>query len=124
VESLARKARAIADLESSDDGWQNLESFGDVIKRLQQWDDIDSKKYAVLSIERAKRAGHSGLMLKLIASLLEKKGSETKDGFAPLSKDDLLKERKKVLGTLEYDHLKSRDSSWAVIASLKEFALF
>ena len=63
-------------------------------------------------------------MLKLLTTLLENDGKDTKDSICPMTKKDLLEKRKEVLETLNYTHLQQRDAVWGVIASIKNFALF
>jgi len=124
VEALARKARAIADMGSSTEAEEDTR-FDDAMRHLQKWESIDdSKKFAVLSLEKLRRAGHFGSMLKLVTSLLEKNGDDTKDGFAPMTRDDINEERKKVLEHLKFTHLRDRDFSWKIVTSVKEYALF
>lgn len=117
IEALARKAHAHVGDE---------DKFNDTLKVLSKWEDIEkNKKYAVLSIEKYKTAKRFGLILKLLNSLLEKNGDDTKDGIYPMKKDEIIKERSKVLKSLNYTELAERDDSWTRASSaLKDFALF
>ena len=64
-------------------------------------------------------------MLKLLNTLLEKKGEDTKDGIYPMTKDDITKKRAEVLRTLGYKQLPQRDASRShIAAATKDFALF
>eukprot|EP00554_Chaetoceros_debilis_P010467 CAMPEP_0194110042 /NCGR_PEP_ID=MMETSP0150-20130528/9376_1 /TAXON_ID=122233 /ORGANISM="Chaetoceros debilis, Strain MM31A-1" /LENGTH=1321 /DNA_ID=CAMNT_0038799113 /DNA_START=77 /DNA_END=4042 /DNA_ORIENTATION=- len=119
IEALARKARAVADDDTKDQS-----TFDTIFKHLQKWTDTDAKKFAVLSLEKQKNAKRYGSMLKLLTTLLENDGKDTKDGICPMTKKDLLEKRKEVLETLNYTHLQQRDAKWGVIASIKNFALF
>lgn len=100
------------------------ESFEKAMQHLSQWESIDSKKHSILSLSKSRRAGQYGLMLKLLTSLLENKGDDTKGGIAPLTKKEIIEERRKVLASLNFTHLQHRDSSWEVATSLKEYAPF
>lgn len=117
IEALARKAHAHVGDE---------DKFNDTLKVLSKWEDIEkNKKYAVLSMEKYKTAKRFGLILKLLNSLLEKNGDDTKDGIYPMKKDEIIKERSKVLKSLNYTELAERDDSWTRASSaLKDFALF
>ncbi len=116
IEALARKAHAEV-------GGDKFEAS---LQHLAKWEDIEkNKKYAILSLEKHKSTKRYGLMLKLLNSLLEKKGEETKDGIFPMTKDDIIKERATVLKSLNYTKLSERDQSWSRIsAALKDYALF
>ena len=64
-------------------------------------------------------------MLKLLNTLLEKKGEDTKDGIYPMTKDDITKKRADVWRTLGYKQLAQRDASQShIAAATKDFALF
>ena len=119
IEALARKAHAKV---TSDD----KDQFSDALKHLSKWEDIEkNKKYAILSLKKYEIAKRYGLMLKLLNSLLEKKGEETKDGIYPMTRDDIIKERAAVLKTLDYTQLAERNDSWTRLSTaLKDFALF
>lgn len=119
IEALARKARAIADDDTKDQY-----TFDKCLKHLQKWTDTDTKKFAVLTLEKQRYHKRYGSMLKLLTSLLENDGKDTKDSICPMTKKDLLDKRKEVLETLNYTHLQQRDATWGVIASIKNFALF
>jgi len=116
IEALARKAHA----ELGGD------KFHASLQHLAKWEDIEkNKKYAILALEKYKSAKRYGLTLKLLNSLLEKKGDETKDGIFPMTKEDIMKERAEVLKSLDYTNLSERDDSWRRIsAALKDYALF
>lgn len=128
IEALARKARAVADLEKENDDKEVEDigtSFEQILVELKKWVDVDcNSKYAVLSLEKERRMGRLGLVLKLITKLLEKDGEDTKGGICPLSKSDLLDRRAEVLKTLGYAHLSEYDKSWRVLSSPKDFAPF
>ena len=119
IEALARKAHA--KLDSGDEG-----EFDDALKHLAKWEDIEkNKKYAILSLAKYKNGERFGLMLKLLNTLLEKKGEDTTDGIYPMTKDDIIKKRAEVLRTLGYTQLAQRDTSWSrIAAATKDFALF
>ena len=75
IEALARKAHATVGED---------EQFQDALKHLAKWEDIEkNKKYAILALRKYEVAKQHGLMLKLLNSLLEKKGDESKDGIFP-----------------------------------------
>ncbi len=116
---MARKARATADDETEDP-----EAFEKALKHLQKWTDTSANKFAVLTLEKEKRAKRFGTMLKLLNSLLENNGKDTKDGICPMSKKDIIEKREKVLEELSYNHLKRRNKAWGVISSVKDYALF
>jgi len=121
IDALARKARAVAEDVSVD---PSSNAFGQSLKHLQKWVDTSSKKYSVLTLEREKLDGNLGSRLKLLTELLEKRGDDTKDSFAPMTKVDILKERMKVLEALSFTHLKERQEKWSIIASNKDYAPF
>jgi tripeptidyl-peptidase-2 len=128
IEALARKARAIADMEK-ENGDSEVESLGTTfdqsLTELRKWVDMTSNnKYAVLSLEKERRMGRPGLVLKLISKPLEKDGEDTKGGICPLSKTDLLNRRAEVLESLGYSHLAENDKMWRLLSSPKEFAPF
>lgn len=80
VEALARKARAYCDLAPTEDSAADFEA---TLKELKEWIDIDSdKKYAVLVLEREKRAKRFGSVLKLLNALIKNNGDDTKGGPA------------------------------------------
>ena len=119
---MARKAHAIADSQSTD---SSSDTFQQALKHLQKWEDTNSKKYAALTLEKAKLDGNLGSRLKLLTELLENKGDDTKDSFAPLTKVEIVvEERKKVLGALSFAHLKERQEKWSIIISNKDYAPF
>jgi len=120
---LARKARAIADSQSTD---SSSDTFQQALKHLQKWEDTaGSKKYAALTLAKAKLDGNLGSRLKLLTELLENKGDDTKDSFAPLTKAEIVEERKKVLEALSFAHLKERQEKWSIITSKnKDYAPF
>lgn len=118
IEALARKARACADMGDSI-------GFDACLKELNKWIDIDKdKKYSVLTIEREKRAGRHGSVLKLLNILLKNKGEDTKGGIRPFSEADLLAERAEIFQHLEYTELVEHDRKWRLISAPKKFALF
>ena len=63
-------------------------------------------------------------MLKLLNSLLESNGKDTKDGICPMSKKDIIEKREKVLEELKYTHLMKRNKAWGIVSSVKDYALF
>ena len=119
IEAIARKAHAIMNKDDE-------KEFDETLKHLSKWVDIEKeKKYAVLALQRYENAKLYGLMLKLLNSLLEKKGEETKDGIAPMSKNDIIKKRIEVLETLNFNNLAERDLSWSrSLKATKDYALF
>jgi len=129
IEALARKARAFADLEKSgshsSDEKNATSSFDDTIKDIKRWVDIDSNlKYAVLVLERERRAERPGAVLKLLEKLLKNNGDDTKGGICPLTKSALLERRAAVFKELGYTHLVEHDNLWKLLSSPKDFALF
>jgi tripeptidyl-peptidase-2 len=124
VEALARKARAYADMDGNNDN--TTKDFDETLAELKKWVDIDSdQKYAVLVLERDRRAGRFGSMLKLLNALLKKNGeTTTKDGICPMSKADILARRAKVLMDLGYTELVDYDSKRKILSSPKSFMLF
>ena len=125
IEALSRKVYAIADIEKSGISVDGIPSFDNALKHLTKWEDIDTnKKFSVLLLEREKRAGRFGTMLKLLNSLLKKEGEDTKGGICPLTKLDLLSKRAEVFKELGYMHLLQRDEIWKAISSPKVYSLF
>jgi tripeptidyl-peptidase-2 len=129
IESLARKARAVADLEKESNDMEvkgiGSSDFDRTLAELKKWVNIDSNsKYTVLSLEMERRMGRPGLVLKLINKLLEKDGEDTKGGICPMSKAELLDRRAAVLESLGYVHLSENDKLWRVLSSPKNFAPF
>lgn len=121
VEALARKARAYGDIVPS----ENASDFDDTLKELKKWIDIDAdKKYAVLVLEREKRAERFGAALKLLNALLKNNGDDTKGGICVMSKADLLAKRAQILDGLGYAELVEHDRKWRIISSPKDYALF
>jgi len=121
VEALARKARACGDMEVSAESTD----FDSTLKELKKWTDIDKdKKYAVLVVEREKRAERPGAALKLLNGLIKNNGEDTKGGICPLSKADLLAKRAQILEDLGYVELVEHDKKWRVISAPKDYALF
>lgn len=95
------------------------------LKELQKWIDIDAdKKYAVLILEREKRAERFGAALKLLNTLIQNNGEDTKGGICPMSKADLLAKRAQILEELGYGELVEHDKKWRVISAPKDYALF
>ena len=117
IDALARKARAIADSESSSD-----EDFEKALKELEKWTDTSANKFAVLALEHHRRAGRYGLMLKLLSGLLENI-DEMKSSFSPLTKAQVLEQRQEVLKKLSFTHLKKRDEIFKATTP-KDFAPF
>jgi len=95
---------------------------------LSKWDSIDSTegriKYAVLLLEREKRAARPGSMLKLLNALLKNKGDVPKAGIYPLTRDELVEARIKVLTGLGYTHLLEREVKWKLLVAPNDFTLF
>lgn len=121
VEALARKARAYGDIISTGD----TSGFESTLKQLKKWIDIDTDyKYAVLVIEREKRADRLGAALKLLNALIKNNGEDTKGGICPLSKATLLSKRAQILEDLGYTELVEHDKKWRVISAPKDYALF
>jgi len=120
VEALARKARAISSMDEEPSG-----SFDATLKDLQKWADIASeKKFAVLALEKEKRAKRMGSVLKSLNDLLKNKGEDTKGGICPLTKSDILQRRAEVFEQLGLSHLATIDQKWRSISAPKEYALF
>lgn len=119
IEAIGRKAHANMGKEDDKD-------FNDNLKQLSKWVDIEKdKKYAALVLKRHENAKQYGLMLKLLNSLLEKNGEDTKDGIAPMTKDEIREKRIEVLKILDFSNLVKRDESWSQISNAtKDFALF
>lgn len=121
VEALARKARAFGDIESSADSTD----FETTLKELKKWIDIDKdNKYAILVLERERRAERLGAALKLLNGLINNSGEDTKGGICPLSKANLLTKRAQILEELGYTELVDHDKKWRVISAPKDYALF
>jgi len=118
IEALARKARALADLDKPE--------FDDTMQQLAKWvDNMETNnKFAVLNLAKLGRQRRLGSVLKLLTTLLEKDGEETKGGICPLTRADLLKRRATVLEELGYHHLVEYDRVWSLIASPKSYTLF
>ncbi len=119
IEAIARKAHAIMKKDDT-------EGFNDALKHLSKWVDIEKdKKYAILVLEKYENAKQYGLMLKLLNSLLEKKGEDTKGGIAPMTKNDIVQKRLDVLKILNYKNLVERDQSWLRTSkAINDYALF
>jgi len=125
IEALARKARALSDLNKGSEDKINEGAFGDALKELNKWIDIDSdNKYAVLVMEREEMAGRYGTVMKLLNSMLAKDGETTKGGICPLSKSDLLEKRAAIFEKLGYTMLVENDKKWRLIAAPKSFMPF
>lgn len=121
VEALARKARAFGDIESPADA----EDFETTLKELKKWIDIDKDNtYAVLVLERERRAERLGAALKLLNGLIKNNGEDTKGGICPMSKADLLMKRAQILEDLGYTELVEHDKKWRVISAPRDYALF
>jgi hypothetical protein len=128
IEALARKARAVSDLERENND-KEVEDLGTTFEQslvdLKKWVDVESSnKYAVLTLEKERRLGRSGLVLKLITKLLEKDGEDTKGGICQFSKAELLNRRAEVLETMGYSHLAQNDKMWRLISSPTAFSPF
>lgn len=119
IEALARKA--YAHFSAGDE-----EQFCQILKELAKWEDIEkNKKYAILLLSKYKFTKRLGLMIKLLNSLLEKNGDDTKDGIYHMKKDEIIKHRIETLKSLNYNELAERDDRWSrVTNATKEFALF
>ena len=118
IEALARKAAALAELNTDD-------AFDETLKKLKEWVDIDANgKYASLAIERDCRNEKYGSALKRIQKLLSKPSKESNGGLKVLSKSDLLEKRSKLFETLGYTALVDRDKATRVVAAPKDFPLF
>ena len=116
------KARACGDIQSTGDASADFES---TLKELKKWIDIDKdNKYAVLVIEREKRAERLGTALKLLNTLIKNNGEDTKGGIGPMTKATLLEKRAQILEELEYVELVEHDKKWKVISAPKDYALF
>lgn len=121
VEALARKARAFGDIESPADSTD----FETTLKELKKWIDIDEdKKFAVLVLQRERRAKRLGAALKLLNSLIKNNGEDTKGGICPMTKANLLMKRAQILEDLGYTELVEHDKKWRVISAPKDYALF
>ena len=126
IMTLARKARALADIESTSEMPKAIDSdtFAQTCKHLEKWKNFqDDPKIAVLALEREKKAGHTGLVFKRLSTLLVGKGIETKDGIYQFTKEDIIERRLRLLDDLGYTHLAEREKAW-MDCSPKEFALF
>ena len=114
-EAWARKARALGDLDKGSE-------FDEALKELKKWVSISKDdKFAILVLEREKRAKRYGAMLKLLNSLVDK---DCKGGICPLTKADILTKRAEVLESLAYTSLVEYDKAWKVISSPKSYKLF
>jgi hypothetical protein len=121
VEAMARKARACGDLESTSDSTD----FDTALKELKKWIDIDKdNKYAVLVLERERRAERLGAALKLLNGLIKCNGEDTKGGICPMTKASLLTKRAQILEDLGYAELVQHDKKWMVLSTPKNYALF
>ena len=126
VIALARKARALLENESSSQCSEiaNSDTFALTCKQLEKWKNVESDdKFAVLALEKEKRSGWKGLMLRRLSTLLAGKGLNTKDGICPLTKGDIIERRLCLLKDMGYMHLAEREKAW-MDCSAKEFALF
>jgi hypothetical protein len=121
VEALARKARAFGDIESPADSTD----FETTLKELKKWIDIDEdNKFAILVLQRERRAKRLGAALKLLNSLIKNNGEDTKGGICPMTKANLLMKRAQILEDLGYTELVEHDKKWRVISAPKDYALF
>jgi tripeptidyl-peptidase-2 len=121
VEALARSAMTYTQLTTADDA---AAKFDAAFKRLQAWVDLDSdKQYTALYLEREKRAGRYGTVVKVLNKLLGKEVKE-KDFMYPVTKAQLLEERTAALTKLGYTTLVDRDQKTRGVACPKSYALF
>mmetsp|Transcript_2676 Transcript_2676/g.5058 ORF Transcript_2676/g.5058 Transcript_2676/m.5058 type:complete len:128 (+) Transcript_2676:3358-3741(+) len=119
IQALTRKARAMAHVEPAGDG------FDQALTHLTRWVNIEANNdHAVLSLEKKKRMGHWGLALKLLNALLKNNDEDTKKSIYPMTKEEILAERTKVLHKLEYGHFMKREEGWKSVTSMKDFVLF
>jgi tripeptidyl-peptidase-2 len=113
-EAWARKARALADMDKG-------EEFESAFIELKKWIFEKEERYSVVMLERDRRAGRYGVMLKSLNALI---GKEVKGAISPLSKADLLTMRAEVLEVLGYKELVEYDKARRVIDSPKSYRLF
>ena len=83
----------------------------------------NDKQYLCVYMEREKRAGRYGTVVKAINKILAKEFKE-KDFLYPLSKSKLMEERAAALGKLGFAALVDRDRKMRVVACPKAYALF
>lgn len=154
IEALARKSRALVDIENNDDSDNDAEkketddintqekpsegeksddtddkkstNFKSSLSELKKWVDIEKNlKYSILVIEREKKDKRFGNVLKLVQKLLENnEGEDTKGGICHLTKADLMKLRAEAFKELGYTHLYAYDEVWKLICNPKDYALF
>ena len=127
LEALARKWLALVDIEKQErfkDSFSKDE-FDKTLNDLEKWVNIDTdQKYAALVLEREKRANRLGEVLKVLNKLIKSKGTETKDGFYPLSLTDLFERREVILKEMKLDYLIENDRKWRLVCSPKGYGLF
>ena len=120
VEALARSAMAHCETDTE----ASKTKLDQIFKRIKAWVDIDSdKQYFALCVEREKRAGRYGLVVKAINRILSKEIKE-KDFLYPTSKSTLMEERAAALDKLGYAELVDRDRKMRAVACPASYALF
>jgi tripeptidyl-peptidase II len=119
-EAWARKARALADLDQENE-------FKEALVALQKWAIVTKEdKYAILILERDRRAKRYGSMIKVLNSLINSSTSNdsAKEGSCPLSHTELISKRIEVYRALEYTPLTLYEEAWRVISAPKSYKLF
>lgn len=148
ADALARKARALIDLQAAaaaggegkgqgqgKDGGSVVElgeekaeavapSKGDeevaaVLKELGKWDTLDKDAYARLVLERDARKGRWGLVVKALNKLLGDAGNGS-----GIPKEELYKRRLEAYTQLGWTHLLENERKLRVIDCPKDYALF
>mmetsp|Transcript_61322 Transcript_61322/g.168297 ORF Transcript_61322/g.168297 Transcript_61322/m.168297 type:complete len:1350 (+) Transcript_61322:106-4155(+) len=143
VDALARKARAMADMEASSsqakDGAEEAKdgaeapppppadgsaTFDTSLYRLQQWEDglktpSNAPKYGRLVVENLTRKAQIGALLDYVTKAL----NENPKLDAALD-TELRAVKVKVLGELGWAHIAENEKTWDIINKPKAFALF
>lgn len=120
VEAMARSAMAHSEMGTA----ESQAKFDETLTRMKGWIDIESEKqYLTLYLEREKRAGRYGTVVKAINKILSKDVKE-KDFLYPLDKSKLMEERAAALEKLGYKELVERDRLGRVVACPRSYALF
>lgn len=120
LEALARCAMAQNDVNTE----SSKAKFDETLARMKAWVELESEKqYLSLYLEREKRAGRYGTVVKAINKVLAKEVKE-KDFLYPLNKSKLMEERAAALEKLGYKDLVERDRILRVVSCPRSYTLF
>ncbi len=120
IEALARQAFATSELNPTEN-----EGFGDIIRRLDSWIEVDSTpKLSTLVILKEMRAGMYGLALKSINVLLHDEAKGQEGTIRPMSRSTLLAKRASIFKLLGFDALLENEIRVRAVSCPKNFSLF